>query len=138
MIEPQTYKEQDREFTLKALKAVRHTILVLNEVYRDFWSRDPQQIVATMNSDVDLYRQRLHTNTMLGIALNNSAAAAGVGDRVHVTMPEGYRFNSDTNTFSYSNPVVTPEPEVFVDPIIVETITPEPEVIVEEPDDEIG
>ncbi len=122
MIEPQTYKEQDREFTLKALKAVRHTILVLNEVYRDFWNRDPQQIVATMNSDVDLYRQRLHTNTMLGIALNSSAAAAGVGDRVYITMPEGYRFNSDTNTFSYSSPVVTPEPEV----------------IVEEPDDEIG
>ena len=123
MIEPQTYKEQDREFTLKALKAVRHTILVLNEVYRDFWSRDPQQIVATMNSDVDLYRQRLHTNTMLGIALNNSAAAAGVGDRVHVTMPEGYSFNGDTNTFSYSTPVV---------------VVPEPEVIVEEPDDDIA
>lgn len=115
MIEPQTYKEQDRDFTLKALKAVRHTILVLNEVYRDFWSRDPQQIVATMNSDVDLYRQRLHTNTMLGIALNNSAAAAGVGDRVNVTMPEGYRFNSDTNTFAYNNVVITPEPEAVVD-----------------------
>lgn len=122
MIEPQTYKEQDREFTLKGLKAVRHCILVMNEIYRDFWSRNPQQIVETMNSNIDLYLERFHSNTMLGIVLNDRAAAAGFSDRMHVLMPENYSFNSETRMFSYSEPVV---------------IEPEPEVIIEEPINEL-
>ena len=65
MIEPQTYKEQDRELTLKALKAVRHVILVMNEVYRDFWGRDPQQLVETMNANVPLYLALFESNTIL-------------------------------------------------------------------------
>lgn len=135
MIEPQTYKEQDREFTLKALKAVRHCILVMNEIYRDFWGRDPQQIVATMNANIPLYLERFRSNTVLGITLNDRAAAAGISDRMHIIMPEGYSFDSTTNTFSYSAPVVaitTPEAEHIAIP------TPEPEIIVEEPDDEIA
>lgn len=125
MIEPQTYKEQDREFTLKALKAVRHVILVMNEVYRDFWGRDPQQIVETMNANIALYLERFESNTILGIVLNDRAEAAGLSDRMHITMPEGYSFDSATNTFSYAAPVV-----VLPDP--------EPEIIVEEPDDDIA
>ena len=125
MIEPQTYKEQDREFTLKALKAVRHVILVMNEVYRDFWGRNPQQIVETMNANVALYLERFESNTILGIVLNDRAEAAGLSDRMHITMPEGYSFDSATNTFNYTAPVV-----VLPDP--------EPEIIVEEPDDDIA
>ena len=125
MIEPLTYKEQDREFTLKALKAVRHVILVMNEVYRDFWNRDPQQIVETMNANIALYLERFESNTILGIVLNDRAEAAGLSDRMHITMPEGYSFDSATNTFSYAAPVV-----VLPDP--------EPEIIVEEPDDDIA
>jgi hypothetical protein len=134
MIEPQTYKEQDREFTLKALKAVRHTILVMNEVYRDFWGRDPQQIVETMNASVDLYLERFHSNTMLGIVLNDRATAAGISDRMRVTMPENYSYDSESRTFSYSVPVVIePEPEIIVEPqVIEEVVTPEPEIITEE------
>ena len=125
MIEPQTYKEQDREFTLKALKAVRHVILVMNEVYRDFWGRNPQQIVETMNANVALYLERFESNTILGIVLNDRAEAAGLSDRMHITMPEGYSFDSATNTFNYTAPVVVlPDPET--------------EVIVEEPDDDIA
>lgn len=136
MIEPLTYKEQDREFTLKALKAVRHVILVMNEIYRDFWNRDPQQIVETMNSNVPLYLERFHSNTMLGIVLNDRATAAGIPDRMHITMPEGYSFDSATNTFSYTAPVVVvPEPEVIEE---IVTPDPEPEVIVEEPDDKVA
>jgi hypothetical protein len=137
MIEPQTYKEQDREFTLKALKAVRHTILVMNEIYRDFWGRDPQQIVETMNASVDLYLERFHSNTMLGIVLNDRATAAGISDRMHVTMPENYSYDSESRTFSYSVPVVIePEPEIIVEPqVIEEVVTPEPEIITEETSD---
>lgn len=125
MIEPLTYKEQDREFTLKALKAVRHVILVMNEVYRDFWNRNPQQIVETMNANVTLYLERFESNTILGIVLNDRAEAAGLSDRMHITIPEGYSFDSVTNTFSYTAPVVvSPDPE--------------PEIIVEEPDDDIA
>ena len=141
MIEPQTYKEQDREFTLKALKAVRHCILVMNEIYRDFWSREPQQIVETMNANIDLYLERFHSNTMLGIVLNDRAAAAGISDRMHIAMPENYIFNSDTRTFAYVKP--QPEPEVITEPQVIEVVTnpepplpdfSEPEIIAEEPD----
>lgn len=121
MIEPLTYKEQNREYSLKVLKAVRHLMLTMNEAYRDFWNREPQLIIDSLNEDVDLALERFHSNTMLGVVLNDRAGAAGLTDRVHISMPEGYNFNDETNTFGYSVPVV-----------------PEPEVIEEEPDDEIG
>jgi len=124
MIEPLTYKEQNREYSLKVLKAVRHLMLTMNEAYRDFWNREPQLIVDSLNEDVDLALERFHSNTMLGIVLNDRASAAGLADRVYVTMPEGYSYDSDARTFSYSDPSVVVEPE--------------PEVIVEEPDDDIA
>jgi len=111
MIEPLTYKEQNREYSLKVLKAVRHLMLTMNEAYRDFWNRDPQQIVDSLNEDVDLALERFHSNTMLGIVLNDRASAAGLADRVHVTMPEGYSYDSDARTFSYSDQSVVVEPE---------------------------
>lgn len=113
MIEPLTYKEQDREFTLKALKAVKHVILVMNEIYCDFWNRDPQKIVENMNANIGLYLERFHSNTILGAVLNDRATAAGINDRMHITMPEGYSFNMETNMFEYSVPipVIVPEPE---------------------------
>jgi hypothetical protein len=122
MIEPLTYKEQNREYSLKVLKAVRHLMLTMNEAYRDFWNRDPQQIVDSLNEDVDLALERFHSNTMLGVVLNNRASAAGLTDLVIVNMPEGYSFDSDARTFSYTPPIVVePEPEVIVDPIIEES-----------------
>jgi hypothetical protein len=118
MIEPLTYKEQNREYSLKVLKAVRHLMLTMNEAYRDFWNRDPQQIVDSLNEDVDLALERFHSNTMLGVVLNNRAAAAGLTDHVTVSMPDGYSF--DGAAFAYTAPVI-PEPEPQPEP------TPEPE-----------
>lgn len=126
MIEPLTYKEQNREYSLKVLKAVRHLMLTMNEAYRDFWNREPQLIVDSLNEDVNLALERFHSNTVLGVVLNDRATAAGLTDHVTVNMPEGYSFNLETKTFSYVQPVVEPEPEVIVEPIV------EPEAIVEE------
>jgi hypothetical protein len=123
MIEPLTYKEQNRELSLKVLKAVRHLMLTMNEAYRDFWNREPQQIVDSLNEDVDLALERFHSNTMLGIVLNDRATVAGLTDQVHVVMPDGYLFDSNSRIFSYTAPVI---------------VQPEPEVIVEEPDDDIA
>jgi hypothetical protein len=106
MIEPLTYKEQNREYSLKAVKAMRHVMIVMNEVYRDFWNRDPQLIVDSLNEDVDLAIERFYSNTTLGNVLNDRADAAKIAERVCVTMPEGYSYDSVTRTFSYTAPVV--------------------------------
>lgn len=113
MIELPTYKEVNRELSLKVLKAVKHVMFVMNETYREFWNRDPQKIVDSLNEDVELTQKRFYSNTALGIVLNDSAAAAEITDRVNLTMPEGYEFDSETRTFSYAPPVVIIiEPEV--------------------------
>lgn len=125
IIEPQTYKEQDREFTLKALKAVRHTIIVMNEIYRDFWNRDPHQIVQTMNANIDLYLSRFHGNTMLGIALNERAEAAGITERMQIFMPTGYSYDGTAFTYTAPEPKVVIEPEVITEPEVI--IEPEPQ-----------
>lgn len=124
MIEPLTYKEQNREYSLKVLKAVRHLMLTMNEAYRDFWNRDPQQIVDSLNEDVDLALERFHSNTMLGVVLNDRAIAAGLTDHVTVSMPEGYSFDNEMRTFAYTSPVVEPEPEAVIEPNPEVTVEP--------------
>jgi hypothetical protein len=118
MIEPLTYKEQNREYSLKAVKAMRHVMIVMNEVYRDFWNRDPQLIVDSLNEDVDLAIERFYSNTTLGNVLNDRADAAKIAERVCVTMPEGYKFDDNTRLFSYATPIVivqTEEPEDLIE-----------------------
>lgn len=118
MIEPLTYKEQNREYSLKAVKAMRHVMIVMNEVYRDFWNRDPQLIVDSLNEDVDLAIERFYSNTTLGNVLNDRAVLAKLSERVSVTMPEGYSYDSVTRLFSYTAPIVieqTEEPEDLIE-----------------------
>jgi hypothetical protein len=115
IIEPLTYKEQNRDFSLKVLKAVRHLALTMNDVYRDFWSRDPQQIVDSLNADLQLSLQRFNSNTLIGNMVNDRMAAAGQSERVTVTMPEGFSFDTENSVFVYTVPVaIEPEP-IIVD-----------------------
>ena len=89
-------------------------MIVMNEVYRDFWNRDPQLIVESFNEDVELAIERFYSNTTLGNVLNDRAAAAKIAERVSVTIPEGYKFDDNTRLFSYTPPIVivqTEEPE---------------------------
>lgn len=115
LIEPLTYAQQNREFSLKVLKAVRHLVITMNEVYRDFWNRDPQKIVDSLNENIPLSLERFTSNTVLGTVGNDRMAAAGQSERVAVTMPEGFSFDTTNNLFVYTAPVVV-EPEPIVDP----------------------
>jgi hypothetical protein len=115
LIEPLTYAQQNRESSLKVLKAVRHLVITMNEVYRDFWNRDPQKIVDSLNENIPLSLERFTSNTVLGTVGNDRMAAAGQSERVAVTMPEGFSFDTTNNLFVYTAPVVV-EPEPIVDP----------------------
>lgn len=135
----QTTEEFEKELTRKAVKAVIHTQVVLSDCYYKFWDRPTQEILDSINSDIPRTMAMFDGNTAIGTAVNERLEKLEGIDwegRVPVVMPEGYSFDSTTNTFSYTAPVViVPEPEVIEEII---TPDPEPEVIVEEPDDEIA
>lgn len=112
IIEPLTYKEQNRDFSLKVLRAMRHLAITMNQVYKDFWNRDPQQIVESLNADLQLSLQRFESNTIIGNVVNDRMAAAGQIERVSVTMPEGFSFDEGYGIFVYTAPIVEPQPEI--------------------------
>ena len=115
LIEPLTYTQQNREFSLKFLKAVRHLVITMNEVYRDFWNRDPQKIVDSLNENIPLSLERFTSNTLFGTVANDRMAAAGQPERVAVTMPDCFSFDEENNVFVYTSPVES-EPEPVVEP----------------------
>jgi hypothetical protein len=106
----------------------------MNEVYRDFWSRDPQQIIDSLNADLQLSLSRFDSNTLIGNMVNDRMAAAGQSERVAVTMPEGFSFDAENNLFVYTAPVVV-EPEPVVEPggTAPEPVLADPVVVSEEP-----
>lgn len=117
MIEKLTPTEYNRELALRALKAVNHLASTMNECYHLFWSRDKQEIVDSLNANLELNMQRFLANSELGAAVNSQLAKTDVTTRVIVNMPEGYVF--ENGAFAYTAPVVTVEEP---------TIEPEPEV----------
>ncbi len=132
----QTTEEFEKDLTRKAVKAVIHLQVVLSSCYYEFWDRPTQEILDSINSDVPETMARFSGNTAIGMAINERLEATDWEGRVPVTMPEGYSFDSTTNTFNYTAPVViVPELEVIEE---IVTSDPEPEVIVEEPDDEVA
>jgi hypothetical protein len=127
IIEPLTYKEQNRDFSLKVLKAMRHLAITMNEVYRDFWSRDPQQIVDSLNADLQLSLSRFDSNTLIGNMVNDRMAAAGQNERVAVTMPEGFSFNATSGVFVYTHPIIAPPEPDIIEPPMPDLSEPTPE-----------
>lgn len=117
MIDNETHRDFENALAKKQADAARHYALTQNEVYREFWSREPQAIINSLNSDFAKNLQRMTENTTLGIAINAALAKAEYTDihgvkhyteRCIVVMPEGY--GCDGTAFTYTAPVI-PEPE---------------------------
>ncbi len=119
MIDNETHQDFENALAKKQADAARHYALTQNEVYSAFWSRDPQAIIDSLNSDFAKNLQRMMENTTLGIAINAALAKAEYTDihgvkhyteRCIVVMPDGY--GCDGTAFTYTAPIIeTPQPE---------------------------
>jgi hypothetical protein len=109
MIEKLTPTEYNRELALRALKAVNHLAVTMNECYNLFWNRDKQEILDSLNANLELTMQRFLANSELGAAVNTQLEKTDVATRVIVNMPAGYFF--ENGVFAYIEPQPEPEPE---------------------------
>lgn len=102
MIEPITPAQFNRDLTIIQAEAARHYAITQNQCYRQFWDRDPQVIVDSLNADIPLALERFEGNTELGEAVNKQLAKTAFTERCIVVMPPGYAFNG--TAFSYTPP----------------------------------
>ena len=102
MIENLTPTEYNRELALRALKAVNHLAITMNECYNLFWNRDKQEILDSLNANLELNMQRFLANSELGAAVNLQLEKTDVTTRVIVNMPAGYVF--ENGAFAYIEP----------------------------------
>lgn len=108
MIEELTYQQQNNTLAIKQAKAAYHYAITQNECYRDFWQRDPQMIVDSLNENIALTMERFTGNTTLGNAVNAQLSHTKYTERCITTMPDGYAF--DGTKFAYVKPIVIIEP----------------------------
>jgi hypothetical protein len=116
MIEKLTPAEYNRELALRALKAVNHLAVTMNECYHLFWNRDKQEIMDSLNANLELTLQRFKANSELGAAINLQLEKTDVLTRVIVNMPEGYVFENGAFAYAEPQPEPQPEPEVVIEP----------------------
>jgi hypothetical protein len=102
MIEKLTPTEYNRELALRVVKAVNHLAIAMNECYNLFWNRDKQEILDSLNANLELTMQRFKANSELGAAVNLQLEKTDVLTRVIVNMPEGYIF--ENGAFAYTKP----------------------------------
>jgi hypothetical protein len=107
MIENLTSTEYNRELTVRVVQTVNHLANIMNECYNLFWNRDKQEILDSLNANLELTMQRFLANSELGAAVNTQLEKTDVLTRVIVNMPEGYIF--ENGAFAYIEP--TPEIE---------------------------
>jgi hypothetical protein len=108
MIEPLTATQFNRALTITQAQAARHYAVTQNQCYREFWSREPQVILDSINADLQTTLERFSGNTDLGEAVNKQLAKTDFPERCIVELPAGYAF--DGNKFIYTPP--TPETNV--------------------------
>jgi hypothetical protein len=102
MIENLTSTEYNRELALRVVKAVNHLAVTMNECYHLFWNRDKQEILDSLNANLELTMQRFRANSELGAAVNLQLEKTDVLTRVIVNMPEGSVF--ENGAFAYVAP----------------------------------
>ena len=107
MIEELTPREFNNELAKKQAKAACHYAITQNECYHAFWNRDPQVIIASLNSNIPLALERFTGNTELGEAVNSQLARTPHLERCITTMPIGYKFNG--TEFTYTAPIAESE-----------------------------
>ena len=102
MIEPLTATQFNRELTILQAKAARHYAVTQNQCFREFWNRDPQVILDSINADLTTTLERFSGNTELGEAVNKQLAKTDFPERCIVELPDGYAF--DGTQFTYTAP----------------------------------
>ena len=102
MIEPLTPREFANELAKTQAKAAYHYAITQNQCYRDFWNREPQEIIDSLNENVPLTLERFNGNTTLGNAINDQLSHTDYTTRCIVVMPSGYAFNG--TEFTYTAP----------------------------------
>jgi hypothetical protein len=103
-----TTSEFEKGLTRKGIIATKHLADTLNECYVEFWHRDKQEILDSINGNLVTTLERFGANSELGAAVNSQLAKTDITSRVIVAMPTGYGF--EDGKFVYTAPVV-PEPE---------------------------
>jgi hypothetical protein len=101
-----TTAEFEKGLTRKGIIATKHLADTLNECYAEFWNREPQAILDSINGNLAATLERFAANSELGLAVNSQLAKTDITSRVIVAMPIGYSFNG--TEFSYTAPA--PEP----------------------------
>ena len=99
-----TTAEFEKSLTRKGIIATKHLADTLNECYADFWRREPQAILDSINGNLAATLERFAANTELGAAVNSQLAKTDITSRVIIAMPIGYSFNG--TEFIYSAPIV--------------------------------
>jgi hypothetical protein len=107
MIENLTSAEYNRELTVRVVQSVNHLANIMNECYHLFWNRDNQEILDSLNANLELTMQRFKANSELGAAVNLQLEKTDVLTRVIVSMPEGYVF--ENGAFAYVAPKLESE-----------------------------
>jgi hypothetical protein len=101
-----TTAEFEKSLTRKGIIATKHLADTLNECYADFWRREPQAILDSINGNLAATLERFAANSELGAAVNAQLSKTDVTSRVIVAMPIGYGFAD--GQFVYTSPA--PEP----------------------------
>jgi hypothetical protein len=102
-----TTSEFEKGLTRKGIIATKHLADTLNECYAEFWNRDKQTILDSINGNLVATLERFAANSQLGAAVNSQLEKTEVASRVIVSMPTGYSFNGVE--FNYTAPVVQDE-----------------------------
>lgn len=103
-----TTAEFEKGLTRKGIIATKHLADTLNECYADFWNRDKQVILDSINGNLAATLERFGANSVIGYAVNSQLANTDIATRVIVQLPTGYGFAD--GQFVYTSPAPAPEP----------------------------
>jgi len=106
-----TTAEFEKGLTRKGIIATKHLADTLNECYAEFWNRDKQEILDSINGNLAATLERFAANSELGAAVNSQLEKTDIISRVIVTMPTGYKFAD--GKFVYTAPAPEPVLEII-------------------------
>lgn len=115
LLRQKTYFDQNDDFADMGAGAIRHVIITFRSIYNQFWNRDPFLIVESLNQNVQLALGRFERNTLIGEFHNALAAEVGIEERIPVTMPPNFYFDTELDLFFYNAPAAPTMAEEILD-----------------------
>ena len=100
-----TTSEFEKGLTRKGIIATKHLADTLNECYAEFWQRDKQTILDSINGNIATTLERFSANSELGAAVNSQLEKTDVASRAIVAMPTGYGFVDGRFVYTAPEPV---------------------------------